>query len=233
MKVVHSKLANDKSPDSPDDWQYFGSRLAALADIPAGGTVLDIGTGPGSVIIPAAKDIGEHGLGVAMDIDFDWFKHVIPITQEHHLNHVLFAQMDAAKLGFANRTFDRVLCGNLGWDYCFDFWMMEFIGPDTRLAEISRVLKPGGRVGISSWAGREDIDWFASYFKTHFPEYIADLEEKKGTSFRIYRENAEAYQIILKQGGFKDVKVSLETEVFVSKDEEEWWSQLWGSFLSM
>jgi ubiquinone/menaquinone biosynthesis C-methylase UbiE len=199
-------------------------------DIPVGAFVLDVGTGPGSVIIPAAKKVGSQGLGIGIDIDFDWFRHVVPTIQEFNLKHVTFAQMDVERLGFESNTFDRVLCGNLGWDYCFDFWNMEFTGPDTRLAEISRVLKPGGKVGISSWAGREDIDWFGAHFKMYFPEFITDWEKKEDSPFRVYRENAEAYQTILKEGGFENVKVVLETEVFVSKDEEAWWSQLWGSF---
>jgi ubiquinone/menaquinone biosynthesis C-methylase UbiE len=230
MPVVYSKLARDKSSDRPDEWQYFGSRLVELVGVSAGNTVLDVGTGPGSVLFPASKKTGDQGQIIGIDIDFDWFRFITPKIQDQNLNSVSFAHMDVGQLGFEEDTFDRVFCGNLGWDYCFDFWQMEFIGPDIWLAEISRVLKPGGRLGISSWAGREDIDWFGALFKMYFPEYIVDWENKEGSLFRVYRENAEAYRMILKEGGFQDVEVIMDTEVFVSKDEEEWWGQVWGSF---
>jgi ubiquinone/menaquinone biosynthesis C-methylase UbiE len=230
MKVVYSRLARDTSPNSPDYWQYFGARLADLAEISPGATVLDVGTGPGSVLLPAAETAGEPGLAVAIDIDFDWFRHVIPGIRDRGLSNTSLAQMDAAHPGFADSSFDRVLCGNLAWDYCFDFFSTEFTGPDTRLAEISRLLRAGGRVGISSWVAREDIDWFGEQFIRYFPEYVADWEKEQGKVFRIYRESVGGYTKILRAGGFQDVRVGAETEEFVSTDEEEWWGQVWGAY---
>lgn len=231
MKVVYSRLARASRHDGPDYWEYFGARLADLAEIPEGATVLDVGTGPGSVLLPAAEKAGEHGLGIGVDIDFGWFKQVLPgRIRDHGLRNTALAQMDAAHLGFADGQFDRVLCGCLAWDYCFDFWRMEFTGPDTRLTEISRVLKAGGRVGISSWVAREDIDWFGEQFIRYFPEYVAEWEKEEGRVFRVYRESTEGYERILEEGGFHDLELLTETEEFVSRDKEEWWGQVWGAY---
>ena len=230
MKVVYSRLARDTSQNSPDYWQYFGARLAELSEIPPGATVLDVGTGPGSVLLPAAERAGETGLAVAIDIDFDWFRHVRPRIRERGLRNTALAHMDAAHLGFADCSFERVLCGNLGWDYCFDFVSMEFTAPDIRLAEISRLLRAGGRVGISSWVAREDIDWFGEQFIGYFPEYVADWEQEQKQVFRVYREGVDGYLKILTVGGFQNVHAGAETEEFVSTDEEEWWGQVWGAY---
>lgn len=230
MKVVYSRLARDKSQGSPDYWQYFGKRLADLAEVPRGATVLDVGTGPGSVLLPAAERAGDPGLCIATDVDADWFRHVLPRIRDRGLSNTALAHMDATHLGFADGSFDRVLCGNLAWDYCFDFTGMEFTGPDIRLEEISRLLRPGGRVGISSWVAREDIDWFGEQFICYFPEYVADWEKEQGKVFRVYRESADGYAKILRAGGFQDIQVGTETEEFVSKDEEEWWGQVWGAY---
>jgi ubiquinone/menaquinone biosynthesis C-methylase UbiE len=229
MKVIYSRLARAAGDDGPDYWEYFGTRLVDLAGIPPGARVLDVGTGPGSVLLPAAEQAGEEGQAIGMDIDHDWFRHVRPKIRDRGLRNTAFVHMDAAHLGFADGRFDRVLCGFLAWDYCFDFDRTEFTGPDTRLAAIGRVLKPGGRLGISSWVSRSDINWFGEQFLSTFPGYVADWEKEKGRALRVYRESAEGYERILRAGGFQDIELVTETEEFVSADEEEWWGQVWGA----
>ena len=61
------------------------------------------------------------------------------------LDHVSAYLMDAADLEFPDASFDLALCGLVGWDYCYDFVLDKFIGPDTRMREIYRVLREGGR----------------------------------------------------------------------------------------
>jgi ubiquinone/menaquinone biosynthesis C-methylase UbiE len=229
MNVVYSRLANTTGLESPNYWQYFGSRLTEHARIPEGATVLDIGTGPGSVLIPTAKRAGIHGLGVGVDIDFGWFKHVFPELQKRNIRNTALVQMDTINLGFMNDKFDHVLCGFLGWSYCFDFFEMQFTGPDVRLAEITRVLRDRGRVSISSWERQEDLEWLGEHFQRHFPAYVANQREEAGTPLIVYsKENAEGLEWILRDGGYQDVEITTETAEFVSADEEEWWGQVWG-----
>jgi SAM-dependent methyltransferase len=51
--------------------------------------------------------------------------------------------MDAAQLDFPDASFDAVLCG-------FALWF--FPQPARALQEWFRVLKPGGRIGLTTWA---------------------------------------------------------------------------------
>ena len=145
MNPMYSQLARDPGPHSPDYWQYFGTRLAELAGIPPGATVLDVGTGPGSVLLPAAEMAGERGRGIGVDIDHDWYRHLRPKIQTRGLSNVSFAHMDAAHLGFAPGRFDRVLCGMLAWDYCFDFRTLQFRGPDGFAPQRRRVHRERAR----------------------------------------------------------------------------------------
>jgi len=192
--------------------------------------VLDVGTGPGSVLFPAAEYVGEYGRAIGIDIGLGPVRHVLSGIQRRGSKNIFLAQMDAANLGFANGLFDRVLCGFVGWDYCFDFVRQEFTGPDIRLAEISRVLGAGGRVGISAWAGQDDLDWLGERFRRYLPEYVTDQEKKTGRVMTVYsRENVRGLERILRRGGFQDIEISTETAEFVSRDEEEWWWQVWGA----
>ena len=230
MKVVYSRLARGLSADSPSYWEYFGIRLADLAAIPQGSTVLDVGTGPGSVLFPAAECAGEYGRAIGIDIDSGPFRHILSGIQRRGSKNIFLAQMDAANLGFANGLFDRVLCGFVGWDNCFDFVRQEFIGPDLRLAEISRVLRAGGRVGISAWARQEDLDWLGERFRRYLPEYVADEEKEMGGVKTAYsKENARGLERILREGGLQDIDIATETAEFISRNEEEWWWQVWGA----
>ena len=230
MRVVYSRLARGLSLESPSYWEHFGARLADLAAIPEKATVLDVGTGPGSVLFPAAESAGEYGRGIGIDIDFAWFGQILSGIQRRGLKNIVLARMDASNLGFVNGLFDRVLCGFVGWDYCFDFVRLEFTGPDTRLAEISRVLTAGARVGISAWARQEDLDWLGEQFRRYLSAYVADQEKEMGSVMTAYsKENAKGLERVLGEGGFQDIEIATETAEFVSTDEEEWWWQVWGA----
>jgi ubiquinone/menaquinone biosynthesis C-methylase UbiE len=107
---------------------------------------------------------------------------------------------------------------------------VEYTGPDTRLAELTRVLRDGGRVGISSWERQEDLDWLGEQFRKYFPAYVADQEKEMGSVIRVYsKENAKGLERILRKGSFQDIDIITETAEFVSADEEEWWWQVWGA----
>ena len=207
----------------PDYWTYFAQRLADLATIPEGAAVLDIGTCDGNVLFKAMKKAGAHGCGVGIDIHGGGLQDGIAEAIQCGLRNVVFAQMDAAYLGFLPETYDSVLANFVGWDYCFDFDQMEFTAPDGRMVEILRVLKPGGQVGIGFWIEQCDIDWIAEAFKRYLPKY----EEATGKRITSYgKENPKGYEAILRNSGFHNISIQAETTTFVSPDTTTWWRQI-------
>jgi ubiquinone/menaquinone biosynthesis C-methylase UbiE len=208
----------------PNYWEYFAERLAHLATIPTRATILDIGTCDGNVLFKAMKRIEAHGYAIGIDVACDDF--YVGITEAMRRGwkeNVAFVQMDASALGFPPETFHTVLANFVGWDDCFDFDRMEAIAPDRKLAQIRRVLKPGGQVGIGFWTDQGDIDWIAEAFK----KYLPTCKKVIGDRMIAYaQENPKGYETILRSGGFHDISVQVETNTFVSSNAADWWRQM-------
>jgi ubiquinone/menaquinone biosynthesis C-methylase UbiE len=184
---------------------------------------LDIGTYDGNVLLKAMTRTGARGLGVGIDIYRGGLKDGITNAIECGLGNVVFAQMDAACLAFLSGTYDTVLANFVGWDYCFDFNRMEFIASDSRMAEIIRVLKPGGQVGVGFWIEQSDLEWLAEAFK----RYVLKREEATGRLAVTYgKENSEGYEAVLRNSGFNNITIRVETTTFVTPNTTTWWRQM-------
>jgi ubiquinone/menaquinone biosynthesis C-methylase UbiE len=206
-----------------DYWNYFAERLADLVTHTKGAAVLDIGTYDGNVLIKVLKKTGTGSYGIGIDIDRGGIEEGIAEAIACGLGNVTFAQMDAACMGFLPGMFDVVLANFVGWDYCFDFDRIGFTAPDSRMAEIMRVLKPGGQVGIGYWIEQFDIEWMAEVFGRYLPKSMKAI----GGQITPYgRENPEGYQAILRKGGFHKIRMHVETATFVSPDTATWWRQM-------
>jgi ubiquinone/menaquinone biosynthesis C-methylase UbiE len=223
LTEIWARYLDPQGQTGPNYWFYFARRLAELASIPEGAAVLDVGTCDGNVLFKAMSKAGAGGRGVGIDIDTDGLQDGLAELRRGGWGNVGFAQMDANCLGFPGRIFDVVLANFVGWDYCFDFERMQFIAPDRMMAEIKRVLKPGGQVSVGGWIDQSDIDWIASAFRRYLPEYVEGL----GNRMVSYgKESAEGYRLILRSASFEDIRLHVETVTFVSPDAETWWRQM-------
>jgi ubiquinone/menaquinone biosynthesis C-methylase UbiE len=204
----------------PNYWEYFAERLAQLANIKDHSTILDLGTYDGNVLFKGMEKMKAKGYGIGADIYYGGFKDgVAEAKQRGWQDYVAFVQTDANALGFHPEIFDTVLANFVGWDDCFDFEHLEFIGPDKMMSEIMRILRPGGRVGIGAWVEQSDIDWIFAEFKRYLPEYDYDM-------ICYAKENSKGQKLILQNGGFKNIRVHEETTDFLSPDAATWWRQM-------
>lgn len=117
--------------------------LLDAADLLPGQDVLDLASGPGVLAQLALLRTFSGSRVVASDIA----EAMLAESRQQHPN-LLHAAADAEHLPFAAARFDRVLCG-LG--------LMIFPEEIKALAEIRRVLKPGGRIAVSVWAKAEQV----------------------------------------------------------------------------
>ena len=134
--------------------------------------------------------------------------------------------MNVEKMGFPDGSFDVVLGGFMGWDYCFDFVHNAFTGSDVRMREIARVSREGGQVWICAWERQADLDWMEEMFIRHLPSIVSDPEFIERYPIGYSRENATGYDTIMKNAGLKNIEIFKETADFVSTDEEAWWEEI-------
>lgn len=116
----------------------LNAALLDTAELHPGQSVLDLASGPGVLAREAARRVA-GGLVVASDIAEGALAEGRRRAAE---GAILFAAADAERLTFRDAAFDRVLCG-LG--------LMFFPDVPRALAEMRRVLKPGGRAVFSVW----------------------------------------------------------------------------------
>jgi ubiquinone/menaquinone biosynthesis C-methylase UbiE len=119
----------------PPVFSTYGRKLAE--------TVLDVATGTGAVLFPAAEIAGPAARLVGIDFSEGMINETKRQIERLGLANVETRLMDAEHLDFPDASFDCVFCG---------FSVFTFPQPERGLGEIVRVLKPGGRFALSNWS---------------------------------------------------------------------------------
>lgn len=205
----------------PRFFTYFGRRLVELAQIPKGAHVLDVATGRGAVLLPAAAAVGVHGRVIGIDLAATMVRETSKTIDRLNLAaNITVAQMDAEELRFPDASFDYILCG---------FALFFFPQLDRALAEFQRVLKSQGRIGVTTWdKSFEQMAWLDKMAKDYLPPQPAagpstSVDNRALPAF----DTPEGVAAILQAAGFTDIQVSGEAAEFVYTNAEEFWSALW------
>jgi ubiquinone/menaquinone biosynthesis C-methylase UbiE len=201
----------------PRFFAQFGSRLVELAQVRQGETVLDIACGRGASLFPAAGRVGPAGRAVGIDLAESMIDEVSRDIDARGLVNVEAHVMDAEDLRFPPATFDHVLCG-----FCLFFFPQR----ERALSEMKRVLKPGGRLAISTW-GKIDAQWqwLDDLLDSYLPE--PDPSPEEGDDKEGDTESPGRMRAVLRQAGFADTGVVAEAHQFTYATEEEWWATQW------
>jgi len=105
-------------------------------NIPPGGTALDIGSGPGNVTASLARAAGPGGLALGVDISEPMLARAVRAESGPQVG---FIRADAQRLPLRDNTVDAVI----------SLAVLQLIpDPSAALAEMARVLRPGGRLAI-------------------------------------------------------------------------------------
>jgi ubiquinone/menaquinone biosynthesis C-methylase UbiE len=196
-------------------FSHFGERLVEWAQLAAGDNVLDVATGRGASAFPAAERVGLQGRVVGTDISPEMLRETTKDVQSGHWQNIELQQVDAERLQHADGTFDCVLCG-------FALWF--FPHPDRALQQFYRVLKPGGRLALTTWA--QDSPMHNLQRDTLHP-YLIPPSRPNDAGKKQRFDTKEQLETALRQSGFVDAKVFTEDFKAIVAETDPFWEQLW------
>lgn len=117
-----------------------------LLGLSGGHTVLDIACGPGNFTRSFAATVGAEGTAIGVDVSESMLARAVGDTPDAGSDGVAWVRADATELPFADASFDGACC----------FAALYLIAdPPAAIAEMRRVLKPGGRIAIMTSVRRQ------------------------------------------------------------------------------
>ena len=141
LEALHySRTLIDRLPDEVASYYCGVGNIFFMGKINAGEHVLDLGCGAGVDTILAAMMAGPHGSAVGVDIVPEMIARAESNLRMTGADHVSFQIAAGSQLPFSDDSFDVVISNGV----------INLI-PDKEgtLAEIHRVLRPGGRLMVA------------------------------------------------------------------------------------
>jgi len=176
--------------------------------------LLDVCTGTGVVALAAAELLNE-GKVTGIDLSNGMLQQAKNKASDKKLDNIEFLQMDLDKLEFANETFD-VACSSFG---------LFFLEDMTRaLKNICNVVKPGGKIAISTFTGEAFLpmsDMFLKCYESYGKEIPPLSWKRLSTKELIEAQFAEV--------GITDVEVNYLPLGYHMTDAKMWWDVVWNA----
>jgi ubiquinone/menaquinone biosynthesis C-methylase UbiE len=197
--------------EGPNVFAQFGTRLVDLLGLVGGERVLDVATGKGAALIPAAERVGRFGRVVGIDLSHKMLEQTEDAARAVGLDNFELYKMDAEHLEFRDGIFDIVTCA---------FSLFFFPSMEVALREMCRVLRPGGRIGVTLFGGSPppfDPGWRI------FAEQARAYDVAVRTPQRVVY-SLDDVQLLLGDVGLKAIETTMEQYDVVHNDLENWWA---------
>ena len=195
--------------------QPIGDEMIKLLNPKENETVLDVATGTGQPGISIAAKIG-NGKIIFTDLAAGMLEIAEENARKAGIRNFETQVCDVSELPFADNSFDIISC-RLGF--------MFF--PDMQMAakELTRVLKPGGRITTSVWSGPEKNFWVTAIGGTinKNMEIAAPAEGAPGM-FRCAKPGFIAN--MFKEAGLKNISESEVLGAVNCGTDETYWSMM-------
>jgi ubiquinone/menaquinone biosynthesis C-methylase UbiE len=181
-----------------------------LAQVDANDRVLDVAAGPGSLVIQAAQRVSEVH---ALDFSSEMLAHLNARAAEARLGNVVAREGDGQALPYADASFTAA----------FSMFGLIFFPDRARgLRELARVLRPGGRVVISSWQPMTRVPLLVSVFEA----LAAELPSMPFGDGKGPLSDPEDLRRELREAGFRAVEIVERTHALEMPDIETLWASM-------
>ena len=195
-------------------WRTVQNSAAYLMPhLRAGQTVLDVGSGPGTLTLDLARRV-TPGIVIGVDADAEQMEQARGLAVDEGVTTVRFLRGDVRELPVMDASVDIVHAHQV---------LQHVADPVTALREMRRVLRPGGILAA------RDADYAAAAWYPKLPglaawrEVYRAVQEFTGAA----PDAGRALKAWARLAGFDDVRCSASMWCFASPAEQEWWGLSW------
>jgi ubiquinone/menaquinone biosynthesis C-methylase UbiE len=222
MAGVFNRAAATYGQVGPGYFGYFGQRLVEQAGLAPGMRVLDVATGRGAVLFPAAQAVGPAGSVLGIDLAEEMVQATNAEIEQRGVLNARAQVMDADRLTFPEAAFDAITCA---------FSIFFLSDRDAVLRGFHRLLRPGGRLALSIWGEetRSEVArwrWYDELVKRFGPSSSGSSPLNPGREM----DTPEQLAARLKGADFAEVSIQSETKAFPYTTPEDWWQERWSLF---
>ena len=200
-------------------WARYGERTVEHLHLNPGGTVLDVACGTGASALPAAVAVGPTGRVIGVDLAKNLLSLARQKARGRGLANVEFRQADMTALRYPDGAFDAVIC-------VFGIFFVKDMEGLT--AELWRMVKPGGRLAITTWGPR----LFAPMYEK-WNEMVRGFRSDLSTDFNPWDRitTPDAVRRLVADAGIPDAEVTPEAGSQQLDSPDDVWTVAAGSGL--
>ena len=189
-------------------------RMVDHLQLNANDSLLDVCSGTGILSMYAAVQLSQ-GSVTGIDLSSGMLQKAYSKLQYEQLNNVSFQQMDMENMSFSDHQFDVAACN-------FGLFFLEDM--ENGLRHIARKVKPGGKIGISTFVP-DAFEPMSSLFLKRYESYgkdVAPISWKRLAS-------EDAMKKTFAAAGIEAVKVYEEPQGFDMMSAQDWWEIIWNA----
>jgi SAM-dependent methyltransferase len=204
----HAKYVDDRGVAATE-------KMLDLSEARPGNRVLELACGPGGLGLAAARRVAPGGEVVLSDVVPEMTSIASARARALGLGNVTTAVLDLEKPDEPDGSYDVVLCRE---------GLMFAPDPVRATREMSRLLRPGGRLVIAVWGPRNRNPWLAVVLDAVSSQLGAPVPPP-GIPGPFSCEDAEHLRTLLSNTGLTGVSVSEFDMPMHAESFEQWWTR--------
>lgn len=222
-------MSQQSSLDTPENWNlaskgyaekvapYFmepyAEEFVQYMEVDNTSDVLEIATGSGALALSLAKEVKSL---LATDFSPGMLDILKIRVHEAGLTNVTFALMDGQEIKLENNSMDGAACS---------FGLMLFPDRHKGFSELNRVVKPGGKVLVSTWTNPDQFEALG-IFMSSIQQAFPDMPKPDTPPPVLSLADPVKFKSEMENAGFREVEIHQTTRQTILDNFEQMWSML-------